>query len=98
MQTLMWTLQSLLIYVFEQPVKIRMRSPFFPFSEPSMEVDVFYKNQWIEILGARMINEKVLELAGYKKTIIEEQLQLELVLNGQQWLNSNLWLGVKNIF
>ena len=82
MQTLTWTLQSLLIYVFEQPVKIRMRSSFFPFNEPSMEVDVFYKNQWIEILGAGMINEKVLEIAGYKKTIIEEQLQLELVLNG----------------
>ena len=67
MQTLIWTLQSLLTYVFEQPVKIRMRPSFFPFTEPSMEVDVFYKNQWIEILGAGMINEKVLELAGYKK-------------------------------
>ena len=67
MQTLIWTLQSLLTYVFEEPVKIRMRPSFFPFTEPSMEVDVFYKNQWIEILGAGMINEKVLELAGYKK-------------------------------
>ena len=66
-QTLIWTLQSLLTYVFEEPVKIRMRPSFFPFTEPSMEVDVFYKNQWIEILGAGMINEKVLELAGYKK-------------------------------
>ena len=67
MQTLIWTLQSLLSFVFEEPVKIRMRPSFFPFTEPSMEVDVYYKNQWIEILGAGMINEKVLELAGYKK-------------------------------
>ena len=66
-QTLIWTLQSLLSFVFEEPVKIRMRPSFFPFTEPSMEVDVYYKNQWIEILGAGMINEKVLELAGYKK-------------------------------
>ena len=53
-------------YVFEEPVKIRMRPSYFPFTEPSMEVDVFYKNKWIEILGAGMVHEEVLALAGYK--------------------------------
>lgn len=66
-QTLIWTLKSFLSYIFEENVEIRMRPSFFPFTEPSMEVDVFYKNRWIEILGAGMINEKVLLLAGYKK-------------------------------
>lgn len=65
-QTLIWTIQSLLSYVLEEKIKIRMRPSFFPFTEPSMEVDVFYQNKWIEILGAGMINEKVLKLAGYK--------------------------------
>lgn len=65
-QTLIWTIQSFLSYVFEENVQIRMRPSFFPFTEPSMEVDVFYKGKWIEILGAGMVNEKVLKLAGYK--------------------------------
>lgn len=67
MQTLMWTLKSLLSYVFEQDLEIRFRPSFFPFTEPSVEVDIFYKNKWIEVLGAGMVNEKILELAGYKK-------------------------------
>lgn len=66
-QTLIWTLQSLLSYVFEEDVQIRMRPSFFPFTEPSMEVDVFYKGRWIEILGAGMVNEKILNLAGFDK-------------------------------
>lgn len=65
-QSLLWTIKSLLSYVFEEDIKIRTRSSFFPFTEPSMEVDIFYKGSWIEILGAGMINEEVLKLAGYE--------------------------------
>lgn len=64
-ENLIWTLKSLLSYVFEVDIEIRMRPSFFPFTEPSMEVDVFYKNRWIEILGAGMLNEKILKIAGY---------------------------------
>ena len=64
-ENLIWTLKSLLSHVFEEEVRIRMRPSFFPFTEPSMEVDVFFKNKWIEILGAGMINEKILKIAGY---------------------------------
>ena len=66
-QSLLWTLKSLLSYVFEEDVKIRMRPSYFPFTKPSMEVDMFYKGSWVEILGAGMINEDVLKLAGYKE-------------------------------
>ncbi|VEU78213.1 phenylalanine--tRNA ligase subunit alpha [Mycoplasmopsis columbinasalis] len=62
---LKWTLESLLSYVFETQVKVRMRPSYFPFTEPSVEVDVFYKNKWIEILGAGMIHKNVLRAAGY---------------------------------
>lgn len=65
--TLVGTLKSLLSYVFEEEVEIRLRPSFFPFTEPSVEVDVFFKNRWIEILGSGMFNEKILELAGYEK-------------------------------
>ena len=64
-ENLIWTLKSLLAYVFEEEVQIRLRPSFFPFTEPSMEVDVFFKGRWIEILGAGMINEKILKIAGY---------------------------------
>ncbi|MBN4083328.1 phenylalanine--tRNA ligase subunit alpha [Mycoplasma sp. CSL10137] len=64
-QNLIWTLKSLLSYVLEQEIEIRLRPSYFPFTEPSVEVDVFYKGRWIEILGAGMLHPKVLELAGY---------------------------------
>ncbi len=66
-QSLIWTIKSLLSYVFEEEIEIRIRSSFFPFTEPSMEIDILYKNKWIEVLGAGMINEEVLKLAGYKE-------------------------------
>ncbi|MGL4252267.1 MAG: phenylalanine--tRNA ligase subunit alpha [Metamycoplasmataceae bacterium] len=68
-ENLIWTLKSLLSYVFEEDIDIRMRPSFFPFTEPSMEVDVFYQNRWIEILGAGMLNEKILTIAGYTNNL-----------------------------
>ncbi|AAT27803.1 phenylalanine--tRNA ligase subunit alpha [[Mycoplasma] mobile] len=62
---LMWLLKSLLSYVFEEEVKIRLRPSYFPFTEPSCEVDVFYKNKWIEVLGSGIIHENVMKAAGY---------------------------------
>ncbi len=66
-QTMLGTIKSLLSYVFEENIKIRTRPSFFPFTRPSLEVDMFYKGSWVEIIGAGMINEDVLELAGYKE-------------------------------
>ncbi|QCZ36584.1 phenylalanine--tRNA ligase subunit alpha [Mycoplasma nasistruthionis] len=63
---LIWTLKSLLSYVLEEEVEIRLRPSYFPFTEPSVEVDVYYKNRWIEILGAGMLHPNVLKMAGYK--------------------------------
>ena len=57
--------------------KIRLRPSFFPFTEPSVEVDVscvkcggkgcaMCKNSgWIEVLGAGMVNNNVLRMCGY---------------------------------
>ncbi|WP_434336748.1 phenylalanine--tRNA ligase subunit alpha [Mesomycoplasma conjunctivae] len=62
---LMATIKALLNYVFEQDVQTRFRPSFFPFTEPSLEVDIFYNNRWIEILGCGMLHPQVLTLAGY---------------------------------
>ncbi|UUD35146.1 phenylalanine--tRNA ligase subunit alpha [Mycoplasmopsis caviae] len=62
---LIWTLKSLLSYVFEEQIELRLRPSYFPFTEPSVEVDVFYKERWIEVLGAGMLHPNVMEMAGY---------------------------------
>lgn len=63
--------------MFSESVNVRFRPSFFPFTEPSAEVDiscmicngkgcsVCSHNGWLEILGAGMINPRVLEIVGY---------------------------------
>ena len=48
--------------IFEKELKYRMRPSFFPFSEASLEMDIWnpVKNQWLEILGAGMVHPNVL--------------------------------------
>lgn len=63
--------------MFDPERKIRLRPSFFPFTEPSVEVDVSCGicggkgcptckgSGWIEILGAGMVNDNVLRMSGY---------------------------------
>ncbi|NJN01275.1 MAG: phenylalanine--tRNA ligase subunit alpha [Leptolyngbyaceae cyanobacterium RM1_1_2] len=46
-------------------IPVRFRPSFFPFTEPSAEVDVQWQGQWLEILGCGMIDPNVLEAVGY---------------------------------
>ncbi|VEU75458.1 phenylalanyl-tRNA synthetase subunit alpha [Mycoplasmopsis maculosa] len=62
---LIWTLKSLLSYVFEEELELRLRPSYFPFTEPSVEVDIYYKDRWIEVLGAGMLHPNVMKMAGY---------------------------------
>ncbi|KUH47680.1 phenylalanine--tRNA ligase subunit alpha [Mycoplasmopsis meleagridis] len=66
---LIWTLKSLLSYVFETEIELRLRPSYFPFTEPSVEVDIYYNNRWIEVLGAGMLHPNVLKMAGYDTNI-----------------------------
>ncbi|MFZ1528563.1 MAG: phenylalanine--tRNA ligase subunit alpha [Ferruginibacter sp.] len=71
-QTLYFFVQEM----FGQEVKIRFRPSYFPFTEPSAEMDisclicggsgcnVCKKTGWVEILGCGMVNPKVLESCG----------------------------------
>lgn len=64
---------------FQQKIEIRLRPSYFPFTEPSFEIDmnclvcggkgcpVCKYSGWIEIAGAGMVNQKVFEAAGYAK-------------------------------
>lgn len=46
-------------------VPIRFRPSFFPFTEPSVEVDFFWNDHWIEFGGAGMVDPAVLSAVGY---------------------------------
>ncbi len=45
--------------------EVRFRPSFFPFTEPSVEVDVRWKNGWLELGGAGMVDPNVLRAVGY---------------------------------
>ncbi len=45
--------------------EVRFRPSFFPFTEPSVEVDVRWKNGWLELGGAGMVDPNVLQAVGY---------------------------------
>jgi phenylalanyl-tRNA synthetase alpha chain len=47
---------------FEDDLKVRFRPSYFPFTEPSAEVDVMGKNgKWLEVLGCGMVHPNVLK-------------------------------------
>ena len=76
MANLKWVLEEFLKAFFEvDEVKTRFRPSFFPFTEPSMEVDVGCKrsgseirigegDDWLEILGCGMVHPNVIRSAG----------------------------------
>ena len=50
---------------FADDVHIRFRPSFFPFTEPSVEVDMSWNGGWIEMGGAGMVDPNVLRAVGY---------------------------------
>nr|WP_205828421.1 phenylalanine--tRNA ligase subunit alpha [Brevibacillus laterosporus] len=77
MSDLKGTLLTFAKQMFGEDQQIRLRPSFFPFTEPSVEVDIqcvichgegcriCKQTGWIEILGAGMVHPRVLEMAGY---------------------------------
>lgn len=57
-------LHNVLEQFFEKELEIRMRPSYFPFTEPSAEVDVTWRGQWLEILGCGMVHPNVLASCG----------------------------------
>ena len=61
------TLETLLTLFFGENVPIRYRSSYFPFTEPSFEVDIQFKKtgEWMEVLGAGMVHRNVFRSVEY---------------------------------
>jgi phenylalanyl-tRNA synthetase alpha chain len=55
-----------------QEVKIRFRPSFFPFTEPSVEVDMLWHGgeRWVEMGGAGMVDPNVLRSVGYDPEVV----------------------------
>lgn len=59
------TLEEFLREFFEEDVKVRFRPSYFPFTEPSIEVDIDRGDgKWLEVLGCGMVHPKVFEYSG----------------------------------
>lgn len=81
MADLKGTLELFVKKMFGEKREIRLRSSYFPFTEPSVEVDVSCAKcggkgcdmckgtGWIEILGAGEVNPKVLSMCGYDPAV-----------------------------
>lgn len=66
-------LLKLVRHLFGEERMIRLRPSYFPFTEPSVEVDVSYRKKdgttgYIEILGAGQVHPNVLRMGGYDPT------------------------------
>jgi phenylalanyl-tRNA synthetase alpha chain len=96
---LKWTLETFFKAFFErEDIVLRLRPSYFPFTEPSVEVDVGYSNEggrrvvgghgddeghdWMELGGSGMVNRRVLEFAG---------------VDPEQWQGFAFGLGIDRI-
>ncbi len=50
--------------MFGNETKVRFRPSYFPFTEPSAEMDIKWKSGWLEILGSGMVDPNVIENCG----------------------------------
>jgi len=60
--------------MFDPDVKMKFRASFFPFTEPSAEMDIMLKDKdgnekWLEIFGCGMLDPAVLENCGIDSTV-----------------------------
>lgn len=69
-KTLIMLLSGLCEYLFPG-CEYRVKSDYFPFTNPSYEIEVFYSNKWLEILGCGIIQQDILNNCSrlYKKGI-----------------------------
>ena len=57
--------------MFDEKCKMRWRPSYFPFTEPSAEVDIWddQRKQWMEILGCGMVDPEVFNNVGYDSKV-----------------------------
>ena len=65
MSDLVATIRTMLERYFERKLEMRIRPSYFPFTEPSIEIDIKWNgDKWLEIAGAGMVHPNVLRNCG----------------------------------
>jgi phenylalanyl-tRNA synthetase alpha chain len=64
MAELKGTLEQFFKEFLGKDIKIRFRPSFFGFVEPGVEVDVWYKDRWMEVFGAGIVHPNVIKASG----------------------------------
>ena len=59
------TIKEFLRRIFGDDITVQFRASYFPFTEPSAEVDVEWKGKWLEVMGCGMVDPNVLKAVGY---------------------------------
>ena len=59
------TIKEFLRQIFGEELPIKFRASYFPFTEPSAEVDVQWKGKWLEVMGCGMVDPNVMKAVGY---------------------------------
>jgi phenylalanyl-tRNA synthetase alpha chain len=52
-----------------EPLRVRWISAFFPFTSPSFEVEVWFRGQWLEILGCGISQQSILDRAAVQDRV-----------------------------
>lgn len=63
------TLKEFVRQMFGEELAMLFRASYFPFTEPSAEVDVQWEGKWLEVLGCGMVDPNVLKAVGYDPEI-----------------------------
>ena len=59
------TIKEFLQRMFGSELPVQFRTSYFPFTEPSAEVDVQWRGKWLEVMGCGMVDPNVLKAVGY---------------------------------
>jgi phenylalanyl-tRNA synthetase alpha chain len=59
------TIKEFLRQMFGDDLPTVFRASYFPFTEPSAEVDVQWQGKWLEVMGCGMVDPNVLKAVGY---------------------------------
>jgi phenylalanyl-tRNA synthetase alpha chain len=63
------TIKEFLRRMFGDDLEVQFRASYFPFTEPSAEVDVRWQGKWLEVMGCGMVDPNVLKAVGYDPEI-----------------------------
>ena len=63
------TIKEFLQRMFGSDLSVQFRTSYFPFTEPSAEVDVQWRGKWLEVMGCGMVDPNVLKAVGYDPEI-----------------------------